>query len=215
MNFLFLIMNHILKSTLYYFIRYILYAAMMYLLYMVYMYDARNPTITGKFGEISATEIIQEILLFIMGFLYILAGRRDKHLTAASNLISVFFFIAFIREFNNFIDFWFYLVLPLLILFFRLIYRDRRKIVSSIHYFLELPSTSWFVSGFLVTFIFSRFFGRSGLWMAILESNFNRAAKSAAEEGIELLGYTLLFISTIELFIVIRRRKLNPPDIKT
>ena len=90
-----------------------------------------------------------------------------------------------------------------------MIYRDRRKIVTSTHYFLELPSTAWFVSGFLVTFIFSRFYGRSGLWMAILESNFNRAAKSAAEEGIELLGYTLLLIATLEMLIVIQQRKLN------
>ena len=208
-------MNPILKSTLFYITRYVLYAAMMYLLYLVFMYDARNPTITGKFGEISATEILQEVFLFIMGFLYILAGRRDKQLTTVSNLISVFIFIAFIREFNNFIDFWFFLVLPLLVLFFWLIYRDRRKIVSSLHYFLELPSTAWFVSGFLVTFIFSRFYGRSGLWMAILESNFNRAAKSAAEEGIELLGYTLLLIATLELLIVIRRKKLDRPDVKT
>lgn len=185
---------------------------MMYLLYMVYWYDARNPTITGKFGEISATEIIQEVFLFIMGFLYLLAGRRDRQLTTVANLISVFFFIAFIREFNNFIDFWFYLVLPLLVLFFWLIYRDRRKIVKSVHYFLELPSTAWFVSGFLVTFIFSRFYGRARLWMEILESNFNRAAKSAAEEGIELLGYTILLIATVELLIVIRQRRQNPPD---
>lgn len=208
-------MNYITKSTLFYFARYTSYAVMMYLLYLVYLFDARNPTITGKFGEISATEIIQEVLLFIMGFLYLFAGRRDRNLTPVSNLISVFFFIAFIREFNNFIEFWFYLVLPLLVLFFWLIYRDRRKIVKSLHYFIELPSSAYFVTGILVTFIFSRFFGRSGLWMEILGSNFNRAAKSAAEEGIELLGYTLLIIATLELLIVIRRKKPAGQDIKT
>jgi hypothetical protein len=201
-------MNDSVKFTLLYVVRVLLYSVLMILLNQAFMFDAQNPTITGKFGEVSMTEILQEAFLFVLGIIFIVSGRLDKKLTPVSNLLSVFFFMAFIREFNNQIDFWFYLVLPLIFLFAWFIFRDRNKLIPSARVLLELPSVAYLVTGFLVTFVFSRFFGRTVLWEAIMESDYNRWVKNAAEEGIELLGYALFLIAGIEILIsLIRKNK--------
>jgi len=192
-------MNESVKYTLFFVIRVILYAFLMVLLNLAFMQDATHVTSTGKFGENSWTEILQEVFLFILGIFFIVISRNDHKLAPVSELISVFFFMACIRELNNFIDFWIYLVLPLLLLFIWLLYRHRKTIIASVHSFLGSPFISWFVIGFLVTFVFSRLFGRSSLWKAILGDDYNRWVKNAAEEGIELLGYSLLFIGGVEM----------------
>ncbi len=203
-------MNDSLKYLLSFTLRVILYAALMVLLYGIFMIDARVETATGKFGENSMTEIMQEIILFLLGLIFLAASRLNKGMSPVTRLISLFFFMAFIREFNNQIDFWFYLVLPLLLLFAWLAIRDRKRLMTAAHQFLEMPVTAYFVTGFLVTFIFSRLFGKTSLWTALLGDHYHRWAKNAAEEGIELLGYALFFIAGIEILVYllkIRKRK--------
>lgn len=200
-------MNYSVKFTLSYAARIFVYIGIMFLLNAIFMYDAQNPTSTGKFGEVSMTEFTQEVFLFLSGVLFIFIGRYNRDLTPIANLISIFFFMSFIREFNNYIPFWFYLVLPLIILFFYLLFRDRKRIFASAHKFLEIPYTAYFVSGFLITFVFSRLFGRTKFWEALLETDYNRWAKNAAEEGIELLGYTFFFIASVEIFLAVKRKR--------
>ena len=199
-------MDKSLKFVSLYGVRILFYAGFMILLNAVYMYDATHETVTGKFGEVSMTEISQEIILFILGVIFIITGRYDRELKPVSGLISVFFFMSFIREFNNQIDFWFYLVLPLIFLFAWLLFRNRKALVPAMKYFLELPATAYFMVGFLVTFVFSRFFGRTVLWEAIMENDYNRWAKNAAEEGIELLGYALFLVAGVEILVAVLRK---------
>ncbi len=199
-----------LKFILLFSIRVVLYATLMVLLNVVFIYDASHITSTGKFGENSGTELMQEGFLFILGLLFIIIGRLDRNLTAIANLTSLFFFMAFIREFNNQISYWFYLEIPLILAFCGLLYHYRKHIIPSLEKFLKNPAIPWFVIGFLVTFVFSRFFGRTRFWETLLEGDYNRWAKNAGEEGIELLGYSLIFISGIELFIeTYKNRKLS------
>lgn len=199
------------RFTLSYIFRIILYAGIMFLLNALYMYDAQNITSTGKFGEISATEIAQEVFLFLSGLMFIFVARRNKDLRVIAWLAALFFFMSFIREFNNFVDFWFYLVLPLALAFVWIFFRNFKYFFPSMAKLLEMPATAYLVIGFLVTFVFSRLFGRTKFWEALLESDYNRWAKSAAEEGIELLGYALLFIGSLEIFISVvkRSRKIS------
>lgn len=200
-------MNDSLKYLFSFTLRVIIYAALMVLLYGIFMIDARVETSTGKFGENSMTEIMQEIILFLLGLIFLVSSRLNKSMAPINRLISIFFFMAFIREFNNQIDFWFYLVLPLLLLFAWLAIRDRKSLVTAAHRFLEMPVTAYFVTGFLVTFIFSRLFGKTSLWTALLGDHYHRWAKNAAEEGIELLGYALFFIAGIEILVYLLKIK--------
>ena len=57
------------------------------------------------------------------------------------------------------------------------------------------------MAGFITTFVFSRLFGRSIFWQAVMEEQYFRSVKNAAEEGTELLGYGLMLIGAIEYFI--------------
>jgi hypothetical protein len=204
-------MKESVKFVLLFTVRIILYAALMVILNFVYIHDAAHITSTGKFGENSWTEIMQESILFITGLIFIAIGRYDKELNTVTNLASIFFFMALIREFNNQITYWPWLEIPLIILFLGLTYYNRTKFISSILRILNHRALAWLVIGFLVTFVFSRLFGRTVFWQQLLENDYNRWAKNAAEEGIELLGYSFLFIGGIELFIqtLCDRKKLK------
>ena len=189
------------KKIIIFGIRIAIYSALMVLLNVLFMIDAGHETSTGKFGENSITEIMQELFLFLSGILFLFIGRTDRELKAISNLIALFFFMSFIREFNNQIDFWFWLVLPLFFLFGWLAIRDRNKLLPSTTMLMEIPAFAYLITGFLVTFVFSRFFGRTSFWMALL-----------GEEGIELLGYTLFFIAAIEILWFVYNRKKSEPQ---
>jgi hypothetical protein len=194
-------MKESVKIILLFTIRIIFYIFLMVILNFIYMHDATDVTSTGKFGENSWTEIIQEVFLFVTGLVFLAVGRYDKELNPVTNLASIFFFMAFIREFNNQIPFWPYLEIPLVILFLWLTYFYRNSLIASILRILNNRALAWLVIGFLVTFVFSRLFGRTVFWQTLLENDYTRWAKNAAEEGIELLGYTLLFIGGVELLI--------------
>jgi hypothetical protein len=189
------------KIILFFTVRITLYIALMVILNFIYVHDAAHITNTGKFGENSWTEIMQESLLFITGLIFIAVGRYDRELRTVAQLASIFFFMALIREFNNQITYWPYLEIPLIVLFLGLTYSNRTKLISSVLRLLNDRALAWLVIGFLVTFVFSRLFGRTVFWQTLLENDYNRWAKNAAEEGIELLGYTFLFIGGVELLI--------------
>jgi len=67
------------------------------------------------------------------------------------------------------------------------------------------------MAGFLVTFVFSRFFGKKVFWSAVTGGDYNRWIKNAAEEGMEMIGYTFLLIGGIEmrLFLAKNKRQLK------
>ena len=49
--------------------------------------------------------------------------------------------------------------------------------------------------------VFSRLMGRSKFWRLLYEEENYRLAKAATEEGIELLGDTLMLISALEFLL--------------
>ena len=57
------------------------------------------------------------------------------------------------------------------------------------------------MSGFLVTYIFSRLFGRSSFWRLLYHDESYRLAKAAAEEGLELLGNAIMLIGAVEFLL--------------
>lgn len=189
--------------------RFVAYGAVMILLNAIFMYDASHTTATGKFGETSLTEIIQEIFIFLLASTLWLSGRYAPDLKPVAHLGAVVFLMAFIREFNNQVDFWFYLVLPFILLFFWLIFTYRKVLLPSLVSFSLHPSFPYFIIGFLITFVFSRYFGRTDFWTTLLEDHYIRWGKNAAEEGIELLGYTLLFIGGAEMLISVSGSRNN------
>lgn len=201
-----------LKYLLSIIIRFLIYAALMALLNMIFLYDANHETSTGKFGEYSLTEIVQEIIVFFLALIFFFTGRINRDYFPILQILSLFFLIAFIREFNIILDSLFLMVLPLILLSGWFLYKGRKVLVNSLHKFIKIPGFSYFMAGWLITFIFSRLFGRKVLWTSIMGNDYNRWVKNAAEEGTELLGYTILLIAGIEILLHVLENKNKRPE---
>jgi hypothetical protein len=184
-------------------LRVIIYSLLMFGLAEAVRFDALFPMEEGYFGEISMVEILQEIILVVLFVFYVVFGFKFREIQPVANILSLFFLISFIREFNFLIEFWIYPALLVLAVIVWLVVRDFKKLKPATQIFFSYPASAWFFSGFLVTYIFSRLFGRSKFWLLIYDESNYRLAKAATEEGIELLGDALMLIGAIELIFVL------------
>jgi hypothetical protein len=183
-------------------LRVVIYSIVMFGLAEAVRFDALFPMEEGYFGEISLVEILQEIILFFLFVFYLVFGFKYREIQPVSNIVSLFFLISFIREFNFLISFWAYPALFVLVIIGWLVVRDFKKLKPATQKFFSYPASAWVFSGFLVTYIFSRLFGRSKFWLLIYDESNYRLAKAATEEGIELLGDALMLIGAIEFIFV-------------
>ncbi len=164
-------------------------------------FDAAHPMEEGYFGELTFTEIGQETILFVMFLFFLVISRKWFEISTIALLASLFYLASFIREFNFLVEHWMYLVLPVLALAGWILYRDRRKFPQSVESFFRIPASGLLVSGLLITYIFSRLFGRSKFWRMLYHDESYRLAKAATEEGLELLGNSLMLIAGCEFFL--------------
>jgi hypothetical protein len=187
--------------------RVIFYSAIMLLISHLIYLDSVTETHTGKFGEHSYTEWAQEIFLVLAFILYFTLGRYERGITGFTGIMAGMSLMAFIRELNNYLHTWFsgawqLLVLIVLVLTIIYVYRNRGTLIRPFYEYLELPAFGVKLSGFITIMIFSRLFGRGTVWRNILDvqelEGPTRWVKNAAEEGTELLGYTMLFIAALE-----------------
>src|SRR5680860_44776 len=100
-----------LYSPLFIVFRVVVYALMMFGIAEGIFYDAGHPLGESYFGEITFTEISQEIILFILFLFYLLIAFKWRKIQPVSNLVSLFFLMSFIREFNFLIEKWIFPVL--------------------------------------------------------------------------------------------------------
>ncbi len=170
-------------------------------------FDAVHPVGEGYYGEISMTEILQEVILLFLFLFYLFSGFKNGNIKPLTNIVSLFFLISFIREFNFLLDWWFYPVLLIMLMMAWLLYRDHKKLSSASAIFFRHPASAWLLAGFIITYIFSRLFGQSSFWRILYDENNYRLAKAAVEEGLELLGNVIMLISAIEFIL---QQKTDP-----
>ena len=197
-------------TPLYIALRVVLYSLLVYGMAEGIFYDAAHPLDGSYFGEITFVEITQEIILFILFVSYIFIGIKWKSIQPVANIVALFFLISFFREFNFLKLSWVYPAVIALLVLLWFVIRDFKKIKPATSVFFSQPASSWFFSGFLITYVFSRLLGRSKFWLLMYDENAYRMAKAATEEGIELLGNTLMLISAIEFFILLANKQKLP-----
>lgn len=153
-------------------------------------------------GEISITEIVQEIILAIIVVLHFRKAYKTVQQRICNVLIGGFFLTMLIRELDGVFDliahgswFWFALFFAAL----TLIYALRRPQIAfqELRVYTAIPAYGIMFSGLLAILVFSRFFGMSLLWHSLLQDGYMRAVKNMVEEGSELFGYILCLISSI------------------
>ncbi len=191
-------------SPLFIVIRVVAYSLLMFGIAEGILFDAGHPIGDSFFSENTFTEITQEIILFILFLFYLFIGFKWREIQPVANFVSLFFLMSFIREFNFLIEGWIYPVLVVLAIIVWLFIRDYKKIKAASIRFFSTPASAWFLAGFIITYIFSRLLGRSKFWKLMYHDESYRLAKAATEEGIELLGDTLMFIAAFEFFLFYR-----------
>ncbi|SHJ68528.1 hypothetical protein SAMN05444280_12635 [Tangfeifania diversioriginum] len=192
-------------------LRVVIYSLLVFGIAEAIRFDAISPLEDALFGEISRTELLQELILLALAFFYLMLGKRHQTVQPVSNLVGLFLLIGFIRELNFLIDWWFWPALMVLLTGLWLVWRDFKKLKSATREFFSQPASAWFFAGILITYVFSRLMGRSKLWLELYDENNYRMAKAATEEGLELMGDLLLLISAIEFALAFwnKKRKFN------
>lgn len=188
-------------SPLFVAVRVILYSLLVFGMAEGIFYDAAHPWEGHYFSEHTFTEIGQELILFILSLFYFTISYKWKEIKPVALIISIFFLISFIREINFIIEWWIYPVIVLVVLGIWIAVKNYKAIPKSTNEFFKVPASAWFFSGFLITYIFSRLMGRSKFWLLMYNEDNYRLAKAATEEGLELLGDTLMLIGAVEFFL--------------
>ncbi|MEZ9516825.1 hypothetical protein AB4359_17370 [Vibrio splendidus] len=168
--------------------------------------------LNGNVGEISVTEMLQQILLIIASGSFAYLARDKREVKHAALLISAFFGVMFIRE----MDFWFdkiahgaWIVPALLVACSAVFYaiKNGKRTIDQLALILASPHMNLLVIGVMLLLVFSRLFGMGSFWHNVMGDDYVRVVKNIAEEGTELLAYCLIAFASLKTVIGITRKK--------
>lgn len=165
--------------------------------------------------EYSLTEISQQtsLLLVVCCFIFIskfYSQHRHFHV-----LLAGFFTCMLIRELDVYFDqliqhgFWFYPAIFVALASITYAWRGNEANVSALVEFINHKCFYSFCSALVIILVFSRLFGMGDLWQVLMGDNYIRQVKNSFEEGIELLGYSLLFYNTVVYTMDMHKREFK------
>jgi hypothetical protein len=205
--------------------RYLVYAASAVIVAEFLKWSASIDNSEAKFPEVSFVEYAQSFFLIVAGLISFRIFLSKKHHSHRHifMLMSALCAMAFIREqdmhFETLIGdgTWPIPVFAILALVLFKIYQVRGSLLAEVVSYMNTRSYGFFAAGTITIFIFSRLFGRTAFWEAVMGTQYFRSVKNVAEESLELYGYLLLLIAVVELAIgelQVRKPKkvdLDPP----
>lgn len=150
-------------------------------------------------GEHSITEFYQQTLLFLVVFCFVYAFKVEHSNRHFHLLVIGFFTCMLIRELDAFFDelvvhgFWIYPALGVFFVCVTYALQNKQGTLAGLAQFTQNRYFQGISTALVIVLIFSRLFGIGELWETILAGNYVRLAKNTVEEGVELLGYSLLF----------------------
>jgi hypothetical protein len=161
---------------------------------------------TDRFGtsEFSPVETIQAIILGTCSVIMWWVARYCPTQRPAAILFGGMALAFLIRELDYFLDrfvadnFWQVVTAILGSLVIAYTYRHRKRLQIAFARIWPSPGLTFMFAGAVILFAFVRFVGHEPLWMSILGDDYRRVIKLAVEEFIELIGYFLWMIGTIE-----------------
>ncbi|MDQ1212925.1 hypothetical protein [Pantoea anthophila] len=152
--------------------------------------------------ETSLTETTQEGMLATIAALFFITARRRPDQRGALTLVAGFYACMLIRELDFVFDAiqhgsWVWFALAVTAGSLAVALRTPKKTVQALAALLQHRSWPVMASGFLVVLVFSRLFGVHVLWQHLMLGDYNRVVKNMAEEGTELLGYSLCWLASV------------------
>lgn len=159
--------------------------------------------IGGGVGESSVTELLQEALLFLSAAGFFLLARYNHNVRGFAILVGGFFGVMLIRELDGLFDtivhgFWVYPALVWTGFMLTLAARFRQGLAAAMAAATRSQSFVYITVGLVIVLAFSRIFGTGSLWAAVLDGAVvATVVKNSVQEGLELLGYLLVFSGTV------------------
>ena len=161
---------------------------------------------TDQYGtsEFSPVEIIQTIILGVCGVIMWWVARycpMQRPIAIPFGGMALAFLI---RELDYFLDrfiidnLWQVIIVVFGSLVIAYTYRSRKRLQIALARIWPSPGLTLLFSGAVILFAFVRLVGHEPLWMSILGEDYTRIVTLAVEEFIELIGYFLWLIGTIE-----------------
>jgi hypothetical protein len=159
-----------------------------------------------QFGtsEYSPVEIIQPIIIALCGLLMLWVAEYCPTQRPIAFPFGGLAFAFMIRELDYFLDrflldnLWQVLIGFPAAFVIVYTYRSRKRLRIAWVRIWPSPGLALLFAGAVILFAFVRLVGHEPLWMSLLGDNYSRIAKLAVEEFIELMGYFLWLIGTIE-----------------
>jgi MFS superfamily sulfate permease-like transporter len=164
-----------------------------------------------RFTELGFTEFTQTLVLATCCAMLVYIRQVLKVWPTVTLLLLAFLAASLVREQDHFLDSyvahntWKALVALIIIPTLVWVVKQRHRFLDEFAYYSNTFSFGLFTAGVLTTYIFSRLYGRQEFWQTILDDNYVRNFKNIAEEVVELLGYSLMLIATLELLLLARR----------
>ena len=155
-------------------------------------------------SEYSPIEIIQTIIIAVCGLLMLWVAEycpTQRPIAIPFGGLALAFMI---RELDYFLDrylidnLWQVLIGFPAAFVIVYTYRARKRLKIAWARIWPSPGLALLFAGAVILFSFVRFVGHEPLWRSLLGENYQRVAKLAVEEFIELIGYFLWLIGTIE-----------------
>ncbi|WP_312047073.1 hypothetical protein [Erwinia sp.] len=152
--------------------------------------------------ETSFTEIAQELMLLAIVLLYFYSAYRQPALRPTLILVGGFFTCMLIRELDFLFDdlshgSWVWFALAAAGACVALAVRQPKHAVKGLADLLRHPAWGMLCAGLLTILVFARLFGMRDLWQHLMLDGYNHTVKNMAEEGCELLGYSLCLLASL------------------
>ncbi|WP_445620851.1 hypothetical protein ACUN8C_03120 [Kushneria sp. Sum13] len=198
------------RQTLNSIYRYVAYLFFIALICQCMYWDALPRDLEHQFTEASFAEISQTFML-LASLILLWKVRAMGVYRHGVVLMFAFLLASLIREQDFmldrvFDDLWQWLVALVLVPALVFLVRYRLRVLDECYRYMQQMSFGLFLSGFVTVYVFSRLMGRGIFWEAVLKAQYIYEIKSTVEEGVETLGYALMLLAIVELWLWARRQ---------
>ena len=175
---------------------------------------------TDRFGtsEFSPVEIIQAIILAVCGGIMWWVARYCPSQRPIAIPLAGMALAFLIRELDYFLDrfiidsLWQIMIVIIGTLVIVYTLRNQKRLRIALARIWPSPGLTLLFAGAVILFAYVRLVGHEPLWMSILDEDYKRIIKLAVEEFIELMGYFLWMIGTIEYAFQARAIAMAEPQ---
>lgn len=171
------------------------------------MFETAYSGAEKMFSEFGLVQLAQSLFLLAAVIFTWLAGRFSANYRQLAICFTLFFTILLIRENDQIFELWLvhgvwkWLVLAVLFFLGGYFVRNRRAVMEQVGAFSHTLPFGILIAA-MCTLVFSRLFGGSRFWEAVMADDYQILAKAAAEEGTELFAMGLFLAFTLEFLVM-------------